>query len=140
MIRFLALILFLVMGSSPALGDISTGVWTKFGQTTPALTVNSGDAAVFAFPVGAVNSKLIHVNAKNADVCFDADTGGSGGAGRATLKLALTPAGDDDAAITLPALVLTNLDCNPIVSGYYWVNIDTAASGSEIPIVVILGR
>ena len=59
---------------------------------------------------------------------------------RSTLKLALTTAGDDDAAITIPALYTTNLDCRPIVSGKYWVQIDTAATASEAPIVVIFGR
>lgn len=126
--------------SLPASADPSTGDWLKFGSTTTTSSVGSNQSVVFSFPVGAVNSKLIHVNAKEADICFDADTGGTGGSGLATVKLALTPGGDDNAAITLPALVLTNLDCNPIVSGSYWVNIDTAASGVENPIVVIFGR
>ena len=138
--RLLLLVCALTLSAGLASADPSTGAWVKFGSTNETSQVGSGQAVTFSFPVGAVNSKLIHVNAKDADICFDADTGGAGGAGIATVKLALTPGGDDDAAITLPALVLTNLDCNPIVSGSYWVHIATAASGVENPIVVIFGR
>jgi len=124
----------------PAFADASTGTWVKFGTTETTNRVGSGQAVVFAFPSGTSNSALLSVTAKDADVCFDDDTAGSGGTGRATLKLALTTAGSDNAAITVPALYTTNLDCRPIVSGKYWVQIDTAATASENPIVVVFGR
>lgn len=126
--------------AQPAAADPSTDTWVKFGTTTAVENVSGGNTVVFAFPVGAVNSTIITVTAKIADVCFDADTGGSGGTGRVTLKLALTLDGSDDAAIVVPALITNNSDCIEIIAGKYWAQIDTAATSAEIPIVVIKGR
>ena len=123
-----------------AAADPSTDTWVKFGTTSATKTVSSGNIVVFTFPVGGVNSTLITVTAKMADACFDADTGGAGGTGRATLKLALTAAGSDNAAITVPALITDNTDCIELIRGTYWAQIDTAATASEVPTIVIYGR
>ena len=137
----LALVAYIVaFFPTPVSADPSTGTWLNMGTTSVMTVVRPGSTAVFAFPVGTANSTLITVAAPNADICFDADTAGAGGTGRATAKMALTAAGSDNAAITLPALVTTNLDCNPIVTGTYWVQIDTAATAAENPVVVIFGR
>ena len=125
--RFQFFVLAALLLAAPALADPGSSTWTKFGSTQTVSRIQSGQTAQMVFTAGATNSVLLEV-AATADICFDPDVLTSGGTARITAKRALTTAGSDDAAITVPAIPFDGSNCRQIEAGPYWIQVDTAAT------------
>lgn len=137
-ITLLALVA-MVLSPATALAEPGDTPWLPQGSSRPTSVVSQQTVAI-VFGAGADDSQLLTVNSRVADICFDPDVGGTGGAARIAVFRALTRPPSDTARITVPAPPSDGSDCEVIVKGRYWFEITTAAGAGELAIVTVTGR
>lgn len=128
------------LAASLAVANPETGVWQDGRTGDEDNVVNPGESIKFAI-TSATDSTLFYVRTPLADLCFDPDTGGTGGAARISVYRPVDPqVATINGSILVPSIPIDNSDCVQIVNGVYWVEVTTGPSGGEAAVVTVTGR
>lgn len=136
----LALLLAALLAASPALADPQTGAWENAVTGEEDRVLEFGETIVFPFGNATDSTTFTSVMPK-ADLCFEPNTLGAGGAARISVYRVVVPSIPTiNASILLPSVPIDSSDCLEIVNGTYWVEVTTGPGGGEAAVVAVTAR
>ncbi|MBY0263461.1 MAG: hypothetical protein K2Q20_14035, partial [Phycisphaerales bacterium] len=117
-----------------------SGVWVNAASGEEDRVLEFGETITYDLS-GATDSETFTNLMPAADLCFEPNVLGAGGAARISVyRVVVASFPTINASILLPTIPIDSSDCTVLVNGTYWVEVTTAPGGGEAGVVSVTAR